>query len=75
ELKKMEDTILGAEERLTRLEFEVFCQVREYVLAQADRLRRTASAIARLDALASYAETADRENYCRPDILSGDGWF
>ena len=72
ELKKMEDTILGAEERLTRLEFEVFCQVREYVLAQADRLRRTASAIARLDALASYAETADRENYCRPDILSGD---
>ena len=72
ELKKREDTIVGAEERLTRLEFEVFCQVREYVLAQADRLRRTASAIARLDALASYAETADRENYCRPDILSGD---
>ena len=72
ELKKMEDTILGAEERLTRLEFEVFCQVREYVLAQADRLRRTASAIARLDALASYAETADRENYCRPDVLAGD---
>ena len=68
ELKKMEDTILGAEERLTRLEFEVFCSVREYVLLQAERLRMTASALAKLDALASYAETADRENYCRPQI-------
>ena len=72
ELKKMEDTILGAEERLTRLEFEVFCSVREYVLAQADRLRATANAVARLDALASYAETADRENYCRPEICTNE---
>ena len=72
ELKKMEDTILGAEERLTRLEFEVFCGVREYVLAQADRLRATANAVARLDALASYAETADRENYCRPKICTDE---
>lgn len=72
ELKKMEDTILGAEERLMRLEFEVFCEVREFVLGQAERLRTTAAAIARLDALASYAETADRENYCRPEILESD---
>lgn len=72
ELKKMEDTILGAEERLTRLEFEVFCEVREFVLRQADRLKATAAAIAKLDALASYAETADRENYCRPEILGED---
>jgi len=72
ELKKMEDTILGAEERLTRLEFEVFCSIREYVLAQADRLRATANAVARLDALASYAETADRENYCRPEICTDE---
>lgn len=72
ELKKMEDTILGAEERLTRLEFEVFCRIREYVLAQAERLRMTASAIARLDALCAYAETADRENYCRPQMLGGE---
>ena len=72
ELKKMEDTILGAEERLTRLEFEVFCGVREYVLSQADRLRATANAVARLDALASYAETADRENYCRPEICTDE---
>ena len=72
ELKKMEDTILGAEERLTRLEFEVFCRIREYVLVQAERLRMTASAIARLDALCAYAETADRENYCRPQMLGGE---
>ena len=72
ELKKMEDTILGAEERLTRLEFEVFCNIREYVLAQAERLRMTASAIARLDVLCAYAETADRENYCRPQMFGGE---
>ena len=72
ELKKMEDTILGAEERLTRLEFEVFCRIREYVLAQAERLRMTASAIAKLDALCAYAETADRENYCRPQMSGGE---
>lgn len=72
ELKKMEDTILGAEERLTRLEFEVFCEVRAFTLQQADRLKSTAAAVAKLDALASYAETADRENYCRPVILPGD---
>ncbi|MFR1518566.1 MAG: DNA mismatch repair protein MutS [Clostridia bacterium] len=72
ELKKMEDTILGAEERLMRLEFEVFCEIREFVLAQAERLKTTAAAIAKLDALCSYAETADRENYCRPEILEND---
>ena len=72
ELKKMDDTILGAEERLTRLEFEVFCRIREYVLAQAERLRMTASAIAKLDALCAYAETADRENYCRPQMSGGE---
>ena len=72
ELKKMEDTILGAEERLIRLEFEVFCRIREYVLAQAERLRMTASAIAKLDALCAYAETADRENYCRPQMSGGE---
>ena len=71
ELKKMEDTILGAEERLTRLEYEVFQNIRDYVFEQADRLRTTATAIAKLDAICSYAETADRENYCRP-IISED---
>ena len=71
ELKKMEDTILGAEERLTRLEYEVFQNIRDYVFEQADRLRATATAIAKLDAICSYAETADRENYCRP-IISED---
>ncbi len=68
ELKQMEDTILGAEERLTRLEFEVFCQIRGFIFEQGERLRITATAIAKLDALCSYAETADRENYCRPEI-------
>ncbi len=68
ELKKTEDSILGAEERLMRLEFDIFCDVRGQVCLQAARLKNTARAIAELDALASYAETADRENYCRPRV-------
>ena len=71
ELKKMEDTILGAEERLIRLEFEHFTRIREYVASHAERLRATAAAIAKLDALSAYAEVSDRENYCRPRVNQG----
>lgn len=66
ELKKMEDTILGAEEKLINLEYEIFIQIREQISQNVDRLKNTAFAIARLDALASFAEVADRENYIRP---------
>lgn len=72
ELKKMEDTILGAEERLLRLETELFGQIREQVGAQCTRLKQTAYAIAELDALCSLAEVADRENYCRPEVVESE---
>ncbi len=72
ELKKMEDTILGAEERLLRLETELFGQIREQVSAQCTRLKQTAYAIAELDALCSLAEVADRENYCRPEVVESE---
>ncbi len=71
ELKKMEDTILGAEEKLMGLEYELFTQIRQLVAEQADRLKNTAAAIARLDTIASLAEVADRENYCRPEVNDG----
>ena len=68
ELKQMEDAILGAEERLTVLEYECFVKIRQYAQEQSERLRMTAQAVSVIDALASFAEVADRENYCKPAI-------
>ncbi|MBQ3848191.1 MAG: DNA mismatch repair protein MutS [Clostridia bacterium] len=68
ELKEMEDTILGAEERLTKLEYEKFDEIRKTVASRSDALKETALAIAEIDTMAALAELADRENYCKPVI-------
>ena len=68
ELKEMEGKILGAEERSVKLEYEIFQRVREEVLGQLPKIQQTASALAQLDVLASFAETARLHNYCRPKI-------
>ncbi|SKA84147.1 DNA mismatch repair protein MutS [Prosthecobacter debontii] len=66
ELKRMEDKILGAEERSKALEYEEFVSLRNKVLAHLTEIQETASALAVLDALASLAETARLFNYTRP---------
>jgi DNA mismatch repair protein MutS len=68
ELKEMEGKILGAEERSVKLEYELFQRVREEVLCQLPKIQQTASALAQLDVLASFAETARLHNYCRPQV-------
>ena len=68
ELKTMEGKILGAEERSVKVEYEIFQRVREEVLGQLPKIQQTASALAQLDVLASFAETARLHNYCRPQI-------
>jgi DNA mismatch repair protein MutS len=68
ELKEMEGKILGAEERSGKLEYELFQRVREEVLGQLARLQQTAGALAELDVLAAFAETARLYDYCRPEI-------
>ncbi|HTD86125.1 MAG TPA: DNA mismatch repair protein MutS, partial [Candidatus Binatia bacterium] len=68
ELKEMESKILGAEERSVKLEYELFLKVREQVLASLKAIQDTASALAQLDVLAGFAETARLHNYCRPKI-------
>jgi len=67
ELKEMEGKILGAEERGGKLEYELFQRVREEVLGQLAGLQQTAGALAELDVLAAFAETARLYNYCRPE--------
>ncbi|MBE7066332.1 MAG: DNA mismatch repair protein MutS [Ruminococcaceae bacterium] len=68
ELKKMEDMIIGGEERLIRLESQLFSDVRDTAAGYADSLKLTADSLAILDTLLSFAEVADRNNYCKPII-------
>ena len=68
ELKEMEGKILGAEERSMKLEYELFLKVREEVLAWLKPIQQTASALAQLDVLTAFAETARLFNYCRPQV-------
>jgi DNA mismatch repair protein MutS len=68
ELKEMEGKILGAEERSVKLEYELFLRVREAVIGRLPQIQQTASALAQLDVLAAFAETARLYNYCRSRI-------
>jgi DNA mismatch repair protein MutS len=68
ELKEMEGKILGAEERSLKLEYELFQKLREQVLAALPAIQQTAAALAQVDVLCSFAETARYHNYCRPEI-------
>ena len=72
ELKEMEGKILGAEERSVKLEYELFQRVREEVLGQLSKIQQTAAALAQLDVLASFAETARLHSYCRP-VVADEG--
>lgn len=72
ELKEYEAMILGAEERVVALEYDLFVQVREEVGAQTDRIQQTAHALAELDVLASLAEAASRHRYVKPVVDTAD---
>ncbi len=68
ELKELEDTILGSEDRLTSLEYELFKAVRDHIGENVSRIQKTAKAVAQIDVFASLALVASRNNYCRPKI-------
>jgi DNA mismatch repair protein MutS len=67
-LKEMEGKILGAEERSIKLEYEIFLRIRESVIARLSEIQHTGQALAQLDVLASFAETARLYDYCRPEV-------
>lgn len=68
ELKELEDTILGAEDKLYALEYQLYCEVRDKIAAEVVRIQKTAKAVAKLDVFASLAVVAERNNYVRPKI-------
>ncbi len=72
ELKELEDMILGAEDKLVALEYDLFCEVRNKVAAEVVRIQKTAKAVANLDVFVSLAVVADQNQYCRPQ-MSDDG--
>ncbi len=68
ELKKLEDTILGAEEKLVGLEYDLFTQLRDKIAAESARITRTASSIAMADVFAALSAVAEAQNFVRPQI-------
>ncbi len=68
ELKELEDIILGAEDKLVSLEYEIFREVRDKIAKEVLRIQKTAKAVANIDVLTSLAFVAERNNYCRPSI-------
>ncbi len=67
-LKELEDTILNAEDKLTTLEYDVFCKIRESIAMELERIQKTAKAVARLDVYASLSLVAERNRYVRPKL-------
>ena len=72
-LKTAEERVLGAEEKRISLELEIFERIRSELAAESERISRTADMVAMADVLASLAEVAEKNNYVRPEINSGDG--
>jgi len=67
-LKELEDMILGAEDKLYALEYELFVEVRNTISREVERIQRTAKAVAKLDTYISLALVASRNNFVRPKI-------
>ncbi len=72
ELKEIEDKILGSEEKVISLEYEIFTQVRNEIAKNIERLQTSANAIANVDVLTSLAVVAENNNYVRPDVNKDD---
>lgn len=68
ELKEIESTILGSQDKVVNLEYEIFTQIREQIGTQIERLQRSSNAVATLDTLCSFAEVADVNSYVMPEV-------
>lgn len=68
ELKEMESTIFGADEKLVSLEYEIFDSLRSFIAENRDRIRKAASLVAEIDVYRSLAEVASKNNYVCPEV-------
>ena len=74
ELKEYEGKIIGASDKANALEYQMFCEVRDKIAAETERIQKTADAIGALDVLASLADRALALGYVRPVMTEGDGF-
>lgn len=72
ELKEMENTILGAQERIVELEYQLFTRIRKDIAGQVERIKKTSACVALLDALCSLARVAVENGYIRPKVSEGE---
>lgn len=72
ELKDMENTILGAQDKIVNLEYSIFTKIRETIAMQIERLQASSEVVAVLDTLASFAEVADQNMYTMPIMDNTD---
>jgi len=68
ELKELENTLMSAKDRISDLEYQYFCQLRDSVASNVERIKSTADAIATLDVLCSLAEVSVKNNYTKPEV-------
>ncbi len=67
-LHELEDEILNSEEKLLRLEHDLFCEIRDSINSEMERIQRSAKAIAKLDMLSSLAYVSEKNRYVRPKL-------
>ena len=72
ELKDLEHEILSAQDRVTALEYELFCQLRQQCADRVAEIQRSAGAVAQVDVLTSFAAVACANRYCRPEVDQSD---
>ncbi len=72
ELKELEATILGAKDRITSLEYEIFTRLRTYVSENSPRIQGACAVISRVDVLCSLAQAAEENHYVRPEVDLSD---
>jgi DNA mismatch repair protein MutS len=73
ELKEYESRILGAQDKIKALEYDVFLEIRGKIAGRIESLKRTSDIVAEIDLLANFAEVAQNNNYIAPTVTSGGG--
>ncbi len=71
ELKDIENKILGASERITRLEYEIFSSIRQHIASQTEIIQKNANALSQIDVLCSLALVAQKNSYSKPEVNNG----
>ncbi len=72
ELKEIESKILGASERITRLEYEIFNSIRQYISEKIDLIQKNANSLSQIDVLCSLATVAEKNSYVKPNVNNGN---